>query len=117
MNPIACCPTVSRLDLPRCKRRNAGLLQWISPSATIFSVARRAELARVVEKSGLLLSLQLPGDVADVVNAVRAMHLEGVIAKRRDSPYEVGERSNAWQKLKLERQQEFVIGGYRPAGA
>lgn len=79
--------------------------------------ARRAELARIVEKSGLLLSLQLPGDVADIVNTVRTMHLEGVIAKRRDSPYEAGERSNAWQKLKLERQQEFVIGGYRPAGA
>jgi bifunctional non-homologous end joining protein LigD len=27
------------------------------------------------------------------------------------------QRSNDWIKLKLERQQEFVIGGYRPAGA
>ena len=79
--------------------------------------ARRAELARVVEQSGLLLSLQLPGKVADIVNTVRAMQLEGVIAKRKDSLYEAGERSNTWQKLKLERQQEFVIGGYRPAGA
>jgi bifunctional non-homologous end joining protein LigD len=78
---------------------------------------RRAELARVVAKSGLLLSLQLPGDVANIVNTVRTMRLEGVVAKRRDSPYEAGERSNAWQKLKLERQQEFVIGGYRPGGA
>jgi bifunctional non-homologous end joining protein LigD len=25
-----------------------------------------------------------------------------------------GERSDAWQKLKLENQQEFVIGGHRP---
>ena len=31
-----------------------------------------------------------------------------------DSLYEAGERSDAWQKLKLENQQEFVIGGYRP---
>jgi len=77
---------------------------------------RRAELARVIEKSGLLLSIQLPGSVADIVSAVRAMHLEGVIAKRRDSKYEAGERSGNWQKLKLERQQEFVIGGYRPSG-
>ena len=35
-------------------------------------------------------------------------------SKRKDSPYEPGERSDAWQKLKLENQQEFVIGGYRP---
>jgi ATP-dependent DNA ligase len=25
-----------------------------------------------------------------------------------------GERSDAWQKLRLENQQAFVIGGYRP---
>jgi ATP-dependent DNA ligase len=37
-----------------------------------------------------------------------------VIAKRRDSLYEPGERSGAWQKLKLELSQEFVVGGYRP---
>jgi ATP-dependent DNA ligase len=41
------------------------------------------------------------------------MELEGVIAKRKDSQYEAGERSGSWQKLKLERQQEFVVGGYR----
>jgi bifunctional non-homologous end joining protein LigD len=40
--------------------------------------------------------------------------LEGVIAKRKDSRYVAGERSDAWQKLKLDRQQEFVVGGYRP---
>ena len=42
------------------------------------------------------------------------MGLEGVIAKRKDSIYESGERSSAWQKLKLELDQEFVIGGFRP---
>lgn len=77
---------------------------------------RRVQLAPVIEKSGLLLSLQLPGSVADIVNTVRAMQLEGIVAKRKDSRYEAGERSNNWQKLKLERQQEFVIGGYRPSG-
>jgi bifunctional non-homologous end joining protein LigD len=44
------------------------------------------------------------------------MQLEGVVAKRKDSLYEAGERSGNWQKLKLERQQDFVIGGYRPDG-
>jgi bifunctional non-homologous end joining protein LigD len=77
---------------------------------------RRAKLVQVIDKSGLLLSLELPGSVADIVSTVRAMQLEGVVAKRKDAPYEVGERSGTWQKLKLERQQEFVIGGYRPDG-
>jgi DNA ligase D-like protein (predicted ligase) len=78
---------------------------------------RRTKLAQVIEKSGLLLSLELPGKVADIVSTVRAMQLEGVVAKRKASIYEAGERSGNWQKLKLERQQEFVIGGYRPAGS
>ena len=79
--------------------------------------ARRAKLVHVIEKSALLLSLELPGTVADIVSTVRAMQLEGVVAKQKDSSYEAGERSGTWQKLKLERQQEFVIGGYRPDGS
>jgi DNA ligase D-like protein (predicted ligase) len=80
-------------------------------------VKRRARLARVLDGSGLLPSQELPGAVAAIVEAVRGLGLEGVVAKRKDSLYEPGERSDAWQKLKLENQQEFVIGGYRPAGS
>lgn len=63
------------------------------------------------------MSQEFPGAPAQIVEAVRAAGLEGVIAKRKDSPYQPGERSTDWLKLKLERQQEFVIGGYRPEGA
>jgi bifunctional non-homologous end joining protein LigD len=52
-----------------------------------------------------------------VVQAVRGVGGEGVIAKRKASTYQPGERSGDWVKLKLERQQEFVIGGYRPDGS
>ena len=37
--------------------------------------------------------------------------LEGLIAKRRSSPYRSG-RSTDWLKLKCSQRQEFVIGGY-----
>ena len=36
---------------------------------------------------------------------------EGVIAKRRDSPYE-HRRSKSWLKMKIEATQEFVVGGF-----
>jgi bifunctional non-homologous end joining protein LigD len=75
---------------------------------------RRRRLQRVVKGSALLLSEVLDGGAAQVVEAVAAVGLEGVIAKRRSSRYEPGERSGAWVKFKLERQQEFVVGGYRP---
>jgi bifunctional non-homologous end joining protein LigD len=38
--------------------------------------------------------------------------LEGVIAKRLDSPYEPGRRSGAWLKVKNRLRQEFVIAGW-----
>jgi ATP-dependent DNA ligase len=53
---------------------------------------------------------------ADMVAVVREEGLEGVIAKRRDSLYEPGRRSGAWVKLRVNRRQEFVIGGYAPRG-
>jgi bifunctional non-homologous end joining protein LigD len=37
---------------------------------------------------------------------------EGVIVKDVHAPYQPGKRSKAWLKLKLEKQQEFVVGGY-----
>jgi DNA ligase D-like protein (predicted ligase) len=75
---------------------------------------RRARLGDVVKDSGLLLSEPLPGTAAQVADAVRAFGLEGVIAKRRNSRYVAGQRGKTWVKLKLDKQQEFVIGGYRP---
>ncbi len=75
---------------------------------------RRAQLARLVEGSRILLSSELPGTPRQVVEAVSRLGLEGVIAKRRRSRYTPGDRHSAWVKLKLDRQQELVIGGYRP---
>ena len=78
---------------------------------------RKAKLEEVVKGAGLPLSIALPGSVPDMIKTVRAMQLEGIVAKRNDSIYEPGERSRNWQKLKLERRQEFVIGGYRLAAS
>ena len=76
--------------------------------------ARRPNLPAVIKGSGILLSETLNGSAADVIHAVRTLGLEGIVAKRTDARYLPGERSSSWLKLKLERQQEFVIGGYRP---
>jgi ATP-dependent DNA ligase len=47
---------------------------------------------------------------------VKAQGLEGIVAKPIDSCYEPGQRSGAWQKMRVNQGQEFVIGGYTPAG-
>ena len=75
---------------------------------------RHRRLSGVLNDSGVLLSTHLPGSAAQVIAAVKSLGLEGIVAKRATSPYTPGERNDAWVKLKLDRQQEFVVGGYRP---
>ena len=54
------------------------------------------------------------GDGERLLAATRATGLEGVVAKKMDSVYEIGRRSRCWIKLKNHRRQEIVIGGWLP---
>jgi ATP-dependent DNA ligase len=51
-----------------------------------------------------------------LIEAVRRLGLEGLVAKRRDSRYEAGARVGAWVKMRVNDGQEFVIGGYTLGG-
>lgn len=48
----------------------------------------------------------------DLIHAVKTQGFEGLVAKRRNSRYEPGLRSGAWMKMRINRGQELVIGGY-----
>jgi bifunctional non-homologous end joining protein LigD len=60
----------------------------------------------------------VPPDAGDDLDAALAtskrLGLEGVMAKRRDSPYREGKRSRDWIKLKHTLTQEVVVAGWRP---
>ena len=58
----------------------------------------------------------LDASLRDLVHSVKSEGLEGLVAKRRDSRYEPGLRSGAWLKMRVNRGQEFVIGGYTVGG-
>lgn len=58
------------------------------------------------------LSEDLPGTPDEISAAAKSLGLEGIIAKRKDSEYQPGKRTGAWVKYKLNKGQEFVIGGY-----
>jgi bifunctional non-homologous end joining protein LigD len=51
----------------------------------------------------------------DLIRSVKAQGLEGLVAKRRNSKYEPGQRSGAWKKMRVDQGQEFVIAGYTPS--
>jgi bifunctional non-homologous end joining protein LigD len=52
------------------------------------------------------------GGGAAVLKAARDMGLEGVVAKRLDSPYRPGVRDPSWRKVKNFRTQSVVVGGW-----
>jgi bifunctional non-homologous end joining protein LigD len=58
------------------------------------------------------------GDAPGVGDQVQAASLEngleGVVAKRLDSPYRPGGRGPDWRKIKNIRSQSVVVGGWRP---
>lgn len=77
---------------------------------------RRRRLERLV-RPGHGAPVEVPalaeGDPAQALEEARRLGLEGLVAKRPDSTYAPGTRSEQWLKLKLTRTQEVVIGGYR----
>jgi len=57
-------------------------------------------------------SAELDSDLSDLIQSVKNLRLEGLVAKHRDSRYEPGLRTRAWWKMRVNAGQEFVIGGY-----
>ncbi|MBA3639915.1 MAG: DNA ligase D [Acidobacteria bacterium] len=76
---------------------------------------RRGRLERLLGKrmpDGLRLSDQVAKDGRALHERAEREGWEGLIVKEAAAPYQSGRRSPAWRKLKMLRQQEFVIGGW-----
>ena len=86
----------SLLGVPLEKRRE--MLKRIS--ASFFDTVR--------------LSEDFQGTPQGIIEAARGLGLEGVIAKKKGSIYQPGDRSGAWVKYRINQGQELVIGGYIP---
>lgn len=73
---------------------------------------RKRVLTALIRPGGALrYSDHFPGKAAALLALAREKNLEGIVVKRATSPYEP-KRSADWLKVKVNAQQEFVIGGY-----
>ena len=78
-------------------------------------VERRERLAALdLEGPRWRVPEYVAGRGRDMLAATEAQGLEGIVAKRLDSPYEPGRRSPCWVKVKNVERQEVVIGGWMP---
>ncbi len=58
------------------------------------------------------ISQTFPGNGKELFYAARNLGLEGIIAKHGNSPYVPDLRSKSWLKIKAQKRQEAIIGGY-----
>lgn len=89
---------------------------WLNGAVTALPLEDRR---RLLEQLPLQPPLRLVEVLDDEKPWERACRegWEGVVAKRRDSPYE-HRRSKHWLKMKCEASREFVVGGFtEPQGA
>lgn len=80
-------------DLPLTERRD--LLKSISPESTLIKVSKD------FDTSG-----------TEFLAAAKKLGLEGIMGKKKDSTYEIGRRTGNWLKIKSNKRQEVVIGGF-----
>jgi bifunctional non-homologous end joining protein LigD len=81
--------------------------------------ARKEALARLLSRNGhagLRYSDHIVGDGGAMRENACRLGLEGIVSKRRNSPYRSG-RHGDWLKLKCTDRAEFIIGGYVPSTA
>lgn len=78
----------------------------------------RKEMLRRVLSSGngdgwIRLSEEIPERGEDLYAAVSDMGLEGIVAKRADSPYRAGYSAD-WLKVRIDRSSDFAVVGFEP---
>jgi DNA ligase D-like protein (predicted ligase) len=66
----------------------------------------------VKENNRLILSRHIEEHGIQLFEAVREKKLEGIVAKKKDSRYEVGKRSKSWVKCKVLNEIDAVVCGY-----
>ena len=77
---------------------------------------REALTALVPDRAGSRVRVPpiFEGDLQAAMEISRALRLEGVVAKRRESIYQTGRRGQTWLKIKHRQTQEVVVAGWRP---
>jgi len=93
------------------------LLVYENRDLTQLSLVERRQIMKAVlkfESPRIRITDYFEASVEDMLSAARNQGLEGIVAKRKDSRYEIGKRSGSWAKYRLNSGQELVIGGYIP---
>ena len=89
---------------------------WLEGHSVMhLPLEQRKQLLKAIipaESSHLRFSDILKDNGKEAFRLAKQLHLEGVMAKKSGSVYTIGKRTKDWLKIKTEKRQELVIGGY-----
>jgi hypothetical protein len=94
------------------------VLEVAGTSTRRLPYRQRRELLGELDFSGskVVIPPYFSGVDADaVIDTARRYGLDGIVAKRLESTYQVGRRSRSWIETPVRRSQEVVVGGWVPA--
>jgi bifunctional non-homologous end joining protein LigD len=90
------------------------LLYLARPLIEVSWRERRARLGELELPAPFVVPEPVRGDGEALWEGIRQQHLEGMVAKRMDSPYRPGVRSPDWRKVARVDQVRAVVGGFLP---
>jgi len=83
------------------------------PVTDLQLLERKALLTKTINESErLAVSRYIEDDGKAFYKAAAQMGLEGIVAKRKDSKYYFGKRTNDWIKMKALIDEDFIVCGY-----
>ncbi|PTR01080.1 bifunctional non-homologous end joining protein LigD [Mucilaginibacter yixingensis] len=91
------------------------LLWYEGKNLTHLTLAKRRKILENVipaDDDRIRLSQVFNAKGTEFFDAAKRMGLEGIIAKKADSTYTPGLHSKEWLKIKVNKRQEVVIGGF-----
>ncbi|MEJ2863465.1 ATP-dependent DNA ligase [Actinomycetospora flava] len=94
------------------------VLEVAGASTRRLPYRQRRELLAELDLSGsrVVIPPFFTGVAAEaVIDTARRYGLDGVVAKRLESTYQVGRRSRSWIETAVRRTQDVVVGGWIPA--
>lgn len=76
-------------------------------------IDRKKILDTYLNNDYFIKSFWLMNDGKKLFKTIKKLKLEGIVAKLKDSIYEIDTRSNNWLKIKNWQKGNFIIGGYQ----
>jgi len=75
-------------------------------------IKRKKILNKYKENDYFMISKYIINNGINLFKSIKKLNLEGIVAKKIDSMYEINTRSSSWIKIKNIHREAFFVGGY-----